>query len=122
MNDTRGGTLAFTLLPEDVARERNAHVQYGYHPAANGQGFHWRGGLYFRRDHSGNVVISDWRPFVTDDGRRMWTGLDVAVIDPDSWASIVASVGRLGETSLRFQAAREFHGAATAPAEEPTKK
>lgn len=121
---TRGGSRAFTLVSPVAQREvedRGGHTHYGYCPAANGQGFHWRGGLYFRRDHAGNVVISDWRPILTDEGERVWTGWDVAVIDPDSWASIIASVSVQGETGERWEAAKHFHNdvlGATSPAGE----
>lgn len=32
-----------------------------------------------------------------------------AIIDPDSWASIVASVSVSGETGLTYQLAKDFH-------------
>ena|SRR5260221_225558 len=109
---TRGGTRAFTIVPEEVAEPRNANTHYGYCDFADGKGFHWRGGLYFRRLITGEVVISDWRPILTNEGERKWTGLDVATIDADSWASIVASVSATGETSETYHDAQAFHAGA----------
>lgn len=109
---TRGGSLAWTLvspIAQMIVEERRARSSYGYYAAAEGQGFHWRGGLYFRRDRDGSVILSDWRPFLTEDGEKKWTGHDIAVIDPDSWASIVASVSLAGETGARFEHVRAFH-------------
>lgn len=66
--------------------------------------FHWRDGLTFERMPDGAVKII----------KRERSG-DVeiptfeVVIDPDSWASIVASVSMGGEVNGRFHESRRFH-------------
>ena len=65
-------------------------------------GFHARDGWYFQRQTDGSVKISAAVQRCTEQ----------LVIDPDTWASIVASVSAQGETSVRFQRAREFHAEA----------
>lgn len=62
-------------------------------------GFHARDGWYFERQPDGSVKISAAVQRCTEE----------LVIDPDTWASIVASVSALPETSARWQAAREYH-------------
>ncbi len=60
--------------------------------------FHWKHGWYFERlPMDGSVRI-----FHKD--------LDIIIdIDPDSWASIVASVSNRGDTAKAFEEARDFH-------------
>jgi hypothetical protein len=106
---TRGGTRAFLIIPEEVASARDARRTYGYSDVAEGRGFHWRGGLYFQRERDGAVVISDWRRVILDDGTPKWAGTDIARIDADSWASIVASVSLSGESDGRYDRARVFN-------------
>lgn len=66
--------------------------------------FHVAGGLYFYRDAQGVHVLKriDARP----DAPIVFE----AIIDPDSWASVVASVSAHGESSLSFAVARALHG------------
>jgi hypothetical protein len=62
-------------------------------------GFHARDGWYFQRQDDGSVKISASVQRCTEE----------LTIDPDTWASIVASVSAKGETSVRYQQARQFH-------------
>lgn len=63
------------------------------------KGFHAHEEWFFRREPDGSVTIT----YPSDGGERTF------VLDPDSWASVVASVSAGGETGERFQAARRFH-------------
>jgi hypothetical protein len=58
------------------------------------QGFHAHSGWYFRRDHGGHVVIE-----VAESNHTDAPLLVGAVFDPDTWASIVASVAAEGDNS-----------------------
>jgi hypothetical protein len=71
-------------------------------------GFHWRDGWYFKRLEDGSVRVSHVThpPFEGKLEQQF-------VISENEWASIVCSVSAEGETSQRWQKAREFHGAAT---------
>lgn len=64
--------------------------------------FHWRGGLFFKREPDGSVQIfrsaNDTDIFV------------IASIPAPEWASVVCSVSREGETGERWDAAQMFHG------------
>lgn len=65
-------------------------------------GFHYKNGWYFkRRLEDGSVQV-----IKLDDKQNILTK---AVIDVDSWASIVASVSAKGDTAEKFEAARKFH-------------
>lgn len=69
-------------------------------------GFHARDGWFFRREADGSVRI------LAPDS--MGPGAHQAVaLDANTWASVVASVSRGGETSESFQAARSFHDTAS---------
>jgi hypothetical protein len=74
------------------------------------EGFHAHSGWYFRRDHGGHVVIEVAESDHEDAPLRV-----AAVFDPDTWASVVASVAAEGETSGTFHAARALHMGEPAP-------
>ena len=71
--------------------------------------FHWKDNWYFERLDDGSVRIYHEENYIDRD-----TGIkeyDVCIdIDPDSWASIMASVSVRGDTAEAFQEAKEFHG------------
>ena len=67
--------------------------------------FHWQDGLYFTRDRDGGVLIQK-RESAQVDAPILFS----AVVDPDSWASIIASVSSRSEDPETFRAAQEFHG------------
>jgi hypothetical protein len=62
-------------------------------------GFHARDGWYFTRQPDGSVKISAAVQRCTEE----------LIIDPNTWASIIASVSAQGETAARFYQARAFH-------------
>lgn len=66
-------------------------------------GFHARDNWFFRREDDGSVRIL--APDSMGPGAHQ-----VVTLDADTWASAVASVSAIGETSETFQAARCFHG------------
>jgi hypothetical protein len=66
-------------------------------------GFHARDGWFFRREPNGSVRLT--APDSLGAGARQ-----TVVLDPDTWASVVASVCAVGEDSDTFRAARNFHG------------
>lgn len=71
--------------------------------------FHLKGGWYFERLDDGSVRICHEEEGTRADGG--FVEYDVCLdIDPDSWASIVASVSAKGETGERFQEAVRYHG------------
>ena len=74
--------------------------------------FHAKEGLFFERIVKGSV-----RVIKTYDGRA--PRADNVVVDLDiaenEWASIVASVSKLGEDHDRWMQARRFHGLEEAP-------
>lgn len=59
--------------------------------------FHYRDGVYFVRQQDGAVRI--------EQGDK-----EIAVIDPHSWSSVVASMSAPGEDARTYEAARDFHG------------
>lgn len=63
--------------------------------------FHWKDNWYFERLEQGVVRI-----YHLDDHGIADEDIE---IDPDSWASIIASVSAMGETARAFHQAREFH-------------
>lgn len=67
--------------------------------AVHHPGFHAQEGWYFERQPDGSVKISAAVQRCTES----------IVLDADTWASIAASVSAAGETSVRWQQAREFH-------------
>jgi hypothetical protein len=66
------------------------------------KGFHARDGWYFRREDDGSVHIS--APDSLGPGASQ-----VVTLDANTWASVVASVSRNGETADSFAAATRFH-------------
>jgi hypothetical protein len=70
-------------------------------------GFHWRDGWFFQRQEEGSVrVFHVSPPHVAPEPPD--TDVDFTV-EPNSWASIVASVSVAGEHGGRFYRAHEFH-------------
>jgi hypothetical protein len=69
------------------------------------KGFHARDGWYFRREDDGSVHIA--APDSLGPGASQ-----VVTLDADTWASVVASVSRNGETADSFAAAARFHDSA----------
>lgn len=67
-------------------------------------GFHWRDDIYFKRMDDGSVRVTSFWKYNNYPQERTWT------IDRDSWASIVSSVSKNGETAETWQHIREFHG------------
>jgi hypothetical protein len=65
-------------------------------------GFHARDNWFFRREDDGSVRIL--APDSMGPGAHQ-----VVTLDADTWASAVASVSAVGETSESFQTARRFH-------------
>lgn len=66
------------------------------------EGFHAAAGWYFRRAADASVTI--WAE----------SGAEV-VLDPSTWASVVAGVSRHGEGDEAYHAALAFHGSQDAP-------
>lgn len=60
------------------------------------RGFHYRDGLYFYRQRDGAVRVEKG-------------DILIAIIDPHSWASVVASMTAGGEDQASYEAMREFH-------------
>ena len=69
--------------------------------------FHYRDGLSFGRLHDGSVVIVKTDRSTITDGEEF--EIFRIVIDPNNWASIVASVSKGGEEHGRFYQAQRFH-------------
>jgi len=69
--------------------------------------FHWKDGWFFERlDSNGTVRIYHEEPNRTEEPKEC----DIVVdIDPDSWASIIASVCPLGESADTYKVAQDFH-------------
>lgn len=67
-------------------------------------GFHWSGGLYFRRMEDGTVEMTQTKGGQTDDIE--WQ----REIPPSEWASIVAAVSYQGENGDTYRTALGFHG------------
>ena len=67
-------------------------------------GFHYKDGWYFKRLEDGSVQVTK-----TAAGPQTENIVTQAVIDVDSWASIVASVSVKGDNAESFEAARKFH-------------
>lgn len=67
-------------------------------------GFHWRDDIYFQRMENGSVRVTSFWQYNNSPQERTWT------IDLDSWASIVSSVSKGGETAETWQHIKEFHG------------
>ena len=71
--------------------------------------FHTKNGLFFHRCANGYVNI-----IKTRDGKEIADGATNIITDvtlaPEAWASVVASMSLLGETSDRYRKALDFHG------------
>lgn len=66
--------------------------------------FHFRDGLSFGRLPDGSVLISKTEPTGDVDIETFRV-----TIDPNGWASIIASVSKGGESNGRFFEANRFH-------------
>ena len=66
-------------------------------------GFHSKYGLYFRREPDGTVLVM-YEPF--NDARNP---IMMVALDPNTWASAVASMTARGENADTFAAALRFH-------------
>lgn len=73
------------------------------------EGFHAHDGWYFRRDTDGHVTIE-----VTETAQVDAPLARALTVDPDTWASIVASVSASGEDGQTWQRARDFHAGSQA--------
>lgn len=69
-------------------------------------GFHAHSGWYFRREPDGSVRIT--APDSIGPGAHQ-----TVVLDPDTWASAVASVSASGDDGATFRAAERFHAGAS---------
>jgi hypothetical protein len=69
------------------------------------KGFHAKDGWYFERDSGTNGVI------ITKRGAAAFGSpvVEQIQVEADTWASIVASVSREGETARTWQEALKFH-------------
>ena len=71
--------------------------------------FHWEEGWYFERITEPNPEKYGWvRVYHIPDGSDV-ADVDIE-IEPNSWASIVASVSPEGETGFTFGLAKALHG------------
>jgi len=72
--------------------------------------FHYKDGWYFSRLEDGSVLIEKESEQKTWKAGRMSPLITARiVIDPDGWASIVASVSAFGDTAETFKHASELH-------------
>lgn len=76
--------------------------------------FHYKDSLFFGRMKGGSVRVIQWRipPKDWPQADCYWPQEDTEfdfIVDPDSWASIVASVSKDGEGNMRFYIAKAFH-------------
>ena len=67
-------------------------------------GFQWRDDVYFQRKEDGRVLVTFFWKYNNFPQEKTW------VIDRDSWASIVSSVSKNGETGENWQHIKESHG------------
>jgi hypothetical protein len=72
------------------------------------EGFHARDGWYFRREDDGSVHIT--APDSMGPGAHQ-----VVTLDPETWASVVASVSARGDNVNTFIAAHRFHEGSEQP-------
>lgn len=68
--------------------------------------FHYKDGWFFNREVNGSIRIE--RRYPPKENGTLLVGI---VIDPDSWASIVAHLSDGGETPERRDWIKDFHGA-----------
>lgn len=69
------------------------------------KGFHFRNGLYFRRNEDRSVTIKQMKRNHVDETEASFE----VTIDENSWASIISTVSNGGETSDRFYKALQWH-------------
>lgn len=70
--------------------------------------FHWQGGLFFNRKPDGSIEIYKLRDAKAGTSTRV-DREDIATIPAASWASIVSSSSKDGESGETFLAAFKFH-------------
>lgn len=87
--------------------------------------FHWKDNVFFERLEDGSVHVyheppkAEWPSGVDKAKVAIYRTFDLT-IDPDSWASIVASVSAGGEGDGRFYEAQLFHLGEEAVASRPS--
>lgn len=69
------------------------------------KGFHYKDGLYFRRNEDHSVTIKQMKRNHVDETEASFE----VTIDENGWASIIASVSKDGEGDGRFYKALEWH-------------
>lgn len=74
--------------------------------------FHAHSGWYFERLDDGSVQVTTPLSEVGIDGDLFEDERAIVVFDPNTWASIVASVCARGESADTFWRATRFHDAA----------
>lgn len=70
-------------------------------------GFHWKDGWMFTRLNDGSVRITQVGFFRGYESAPPYAIVGPIYIDPHSWASIVSSMSKEGETSETYYAALE---------------
>jgi hypothetical protein len=70
--------------------------------------YHWRDGIYFRRNDDGSVRVASQTHAILFD------------VPPNEWASIVAHVSAKGETGEAFARAQAFHAGESDSVNRPT--
>ena len=80
------------------------------------QGFHWKDGWYFERITEPNPEKYGWVRVFHIPTSGVIADIDIE-IEPNSWASIVASVGSEGETAFTFRLAQALHGSVSVSTE-----
>ncbi len=69
------------------------------------QGFHYKEGLFFKRNTDNSVTVTKMKTAQADETEKLFE----ATIDENGWASIIASVSKRGEGDGRFYKALEWH-------------
>lgn len=69
------------------------------------EGFHYKNGLYFKRNTDHSVTITQMASNRSDEKQITFQ----VIIDECSWASIISSVSASGEGNLRYYKALEWH-------------
>ena len=69
------------------------------------EGFHYKDGLFFKRNEDNSVTIKQMKENHVDCKEVIFE----VTIDENGWASIIASVSKGGEIDGRFYKAIEWH-------------
>lgn len=67
--------------------------------------FHYKDGIYFKREENGDVTI-----VIKDSAHVDAKVVKTLNIDVNGWCSIIASVSDTGETSEKWEDSLKFHG------------